>query len=135
VGWSGAAHRHRWSNFVRQSAAYGNSYQAQATLLLDLVERWNSDKMHEGRVALDEVEAKAKECIYSKNLGWSEKQIANELKEHFRVIMPEIETILLAFSGAALAPASQAACAARSSLGFHQTLIHLRCSQPCGRLQ
>jgi len=91
--------------------------------------------MHEGRVALDEVEAKAKECIYSKNLGWSEKQIANELKEHFRVIMPEIETILIAFSGAALVPASQAACAARSSLGFHQTLIHLRCSQPCGRLQ
>jgi len=65
--------------------------QAQATLLLNLVDKWNSEKMHECRIIFDEVEATAKDYILSKHSGLSDKEFAKKLKEHFSAIMPELD--------------------------------------------
>lgn len=63
--------------------------QAQATLLLDLVEKWNSDKMYESRLAFDEEGSKAKDHIFSTHTGLADKEITKKLKEHFVVAMNE----------------------------------------------
>jgi len=65
--------------------------QAQATLLLNLVDKWNSEKMHECRIIFDGVEATAKEYILSQHTGLSDKEFAKKLKEHFSVKMPELD--------------------------------------------
>lgn len=65
--------------------------QAQATLLLNLIDKWNSDKMHEGRAAFDEVEATAKGTIFPQHVGLSEKECTKKLKEHLRVTMAAID--------------------------------------------
>jgi hypothetical protein len=65
--------------------------QAQATLLLNLVDKWNSAQMHECRIIFDGVEAAAKEYVLSQHAGLSDKEFAKKLKEHFSVIMPELD--------------------------------------------
>ena len=65
--------------------------QAQATLLLDLVEKWNSEKMHECRIIFDEVETTAKDYILSHHAGLSDKEFAKKLRGRFSVIMPVLD--------------------------------------------
>lgn len=54
--------------------------QAQATLLLDLVEKWNSRNMHESRVAFDQIELEAKTKVYSQYNHLSDREVTNKLK-------------------------------------------------------
>jgi hypothetical protein len=65
--------------------------QAQATLLLNLIDKWNSDKMHQGRATFDEVEATAKGIIFPQHVGLSEKECTKKLQEHFRVTLAGID--------------------------------------------
>lgn len=64
--------------------------QAQATLLLDLVDKWNSTKMYESRVAFNEVDLTAKNYIDTKHAGMPDKEIKKKLKEHFVVVMADL---------------------------------------------
>jgi len=65
--------------------------QAQATLLLDLVDKWNSDKMHESIRVWVEIETLAITDIFSKHPGLSDKEVRKKLKEHFKNIMAELQ--------------------------------------------
>jgi hypothetical protein len=65
--------------------------QAQATLLLDLVEKWNSEKMHESKSSFTETESKVKSDIYSQHHGLSDKEVMNKLKERFRGVIDDLE--------------------------------------------
>jgi hypothetical protein len=65
--------------------------QAQATLLLDLVEKWNSESMHQSRAAFDDVEAKAKDHISSEHPGVSDKEFKNKLRLYFQTAMVELD--------------------------------------------
>jgi hypothetical protein len=65
--------------------------QAQASLLLNLIDKWNSDKMHRGIAAFDEVEAAAKGVIFKEHVGLSEKEVTKKHQEHFRMTMADID--------------------------------------------
>jgi hypothetical protein len=65
--------------------------QAQATLLLNLIDKWNTEKMHQGRAVFDEVETIEKRTIFTQHVGLSEKECTKKLKEHFRITMAEID--------------------------------------------
>lgn len=65
--------------------------QAQATLLLGLVGKWNSDKMYESIQAWVEIKTQAKIYVFSRNPGLADKEIMKKLKEHFKEIMDELQ--------------------------------------------
>jgi hypothetical protein len=67
------------------------SEQAQATLLLNLVEKWNSNIMHQSRVEFDKHESKAKDYVYSKYGKLSDNEQTNKLKTYFRASMRSLD--------------------------------------------
>lgn len=65
--------------------------QAQATLLLNLVDKWNTEIMNESKQNFTEIELREKDLIFSKHKGLSDKEISRKLKEHFRLVMSDLE--------------------------------------------
>ena len=55
--------------------------------MLDLVDKSNSDKMHESIRVWVEIETLAKTDIFSKHPGLSDKEVRKKLKEHFKYII------------------------------------------------
>lgn len=64
--------------------------QAQATLLLNLVDKWNSEKMMEGRTSWSKKEMEIRREIFASNPNSSDKDVMRKLKERFRPIMSDL---------------------------------------------
>lgn len=68
-----------------------SAQQAQETLLLNLVDKWNTAHMHESKIVTLELEAQAQDRIYTEYKGYPDKQVLEKLREHYKELMGKLE--------------------------------------------
>jgi hypothetical protein len=73
---------------VKESRKYSEiiAKQAQATLLLDLMDKWNSEKMQEARKIFLAQESAAKDIVSQKYTKLSDQEFTSKFEEHFKKI-------------------------------------------------
>jgi len=77
---------------LEQSKNYSKitAQQAQATLLLKLIEIWDTDELINSKLATNAFESRERDIVYSRHKELSDNQIKIKLKEHYRATIGEL---------------------------------------------